>query len=159
MPTQHGLLLSLLPEGYELCVPRPQAADLMLEPPPPESIASMWPVLVSAAEDGVRQAMYESAEEERIRREGLRIRDVVYDYFRQMSMHQQFGSTVEEYERMRSDMADADPGDKTPLPSTEEVQAAVDSLVKDGYMLGLPRNVTGDGGPQYFRTSGAPGPA
>ncbi len=135
----------------------------MLEPPPPESIASMWPVLVSAAEDGVRQAMYESAEEERIRREGLRIRNVVYDYFRQVSMQQQFGSTVEEYVSVRVDMADANPGDKTPLPSTEEVQAAVDSLVNDGHMLRLPSNVTGDGGPrarrpQYFRISGAPGP-
>ena len=127
----------------------------MQEPPPPESIASMWPLLVSAAEDGLRRAMYKSAEQWRIRREGQRIRQGVYDFFH--NANQEVGSTVEEYEAVIIDRANVT-GDtsRSSISSTAEIQAAVDSLVSDGYMRMLPNQ--GDG-LRRFIIIRFPGPA
>ena len=126
----------------------------MEEPPPPESVASMWPLLVSAAEDGLRRAMYKSAEKWRIRCEGRRIRRDVYSYFE--NANQEVGSTVEEYEAVVIDAANATGDtDRTSISSTAEVQAAVDSLVEDGHMFQLP--IGGVPGPLRYKTCGPPG--
>ena len=128
----------------------------MQEPPPPESIASMWPVLMNAAKDGLRRAQGESAEQERIRREGQRIRRKVYSFFQRAD--EAFGSTVEQYEAMIIfEAADDATGDRTPISSTAEIQAAVNSLVEDGHMIRLPRE--DNPGPQRFRICGPPGGA
>ena len=103
--------------------------------------------------------MCESAEQERILREGHRIRQGVYAFFR--NAHQELVTTVQQYRNVCIDAADVEAevtGERTPVPSRPEIQAVVNSLANDGYMILLPRN--GGHGPQYYRPSGrTPGPA
>ena len=114
----------------------------MQEPPPPESIASMWPVLVSAAEDGLRRAQSTSAEQERIRREGHRSMSDIFRFF-QSHDESEVGASVEQCFVFLDDQAhdafflgyrDETGADNPEGPSRAGIHSAVKTLCDEGRM-------------------------
>ena len=98
----------------------------MLEPPPPESYASMWPVLDTAASYGLERAQREAVERERMRRAGLGERGDVYRFFATAGAHHQTGHSVAECFQVFSDMGSG--------LGMQGIQAAVDSLTNEGWL-------------------------
>ena len=119
----------------------------MEKPPPPESIASMWPVLVSAAEDGLRRAQSTSAEQWRIWRQGERWMKDVFGFFQSYGDESEVGASLDLCFQVLNDVNMGDSEDTDQAPTRAITQSAVNTLCDEGRMYSTIDD-------QHFKTTG-----